>query len=712
MAKDEPDASLRELHLYTHPALLYGVISNRQPRLLRRGLSYAARTGKVRGAQTSGSALHVRLGALDLSGHDTPAEVTVLVALCEAASTGQDFKPVRAAAISLASLSSSSSGALLSPGCLTGLQHQNQQNQYTQHEQPQAWQQQQPHATGSPAAEEGLSSGGLTGSVVLPLPARRLTRPTLLLLVSDCHPDLTALVPPSGGARLLRTDLHPGSPLLGLLPDPGPVWAAVHPLGELLPAGTSGGGGGGQGATCTPTPAQQQQQHQRLQLRLGRLALSRCSVNAAGGRTLVAMLLNLSLGPGSGKPDAGLRLQTGGGAGVGTDAVAASAAEDGVECPGVGGPAATEAAASRQGSKGGGAKAGRGHGSGGNAAHGADASDGAVAAAEVAKADPNALLMSRPAVQFIQLESLAVAMALEVKDCAAAAAVAAVSVQRRLYGTVAGADLQQHQHHQHQEERGVVEFRYMLDSGCAKQRGHQAAARQGEVKERRRGGRQPGGGSSSAMAAAAGGAGAARMPAPPIAVAAAAAAGLGAALAGRRGCGGRAAWMQQQISKALQAAEAAAADADKECCFVEETRALPGGLFSCPMCPAACRGVQGLRQHLTASHGLYSYTFLTDPRVGGTDAAVPVGRHLPHAEPVAEQALLPRHVLEVRLPGSSVAPSGCDLLLRPSEDVVLLPPARRGAPPTLMARSWVFSRTAGLTRCVFTDELASGEASD
>ncbi|KXZ54619.1 hypothetical protein GPECTOR_4g684 [Gonium pectorale] len=524
-----------------------------QPRgLLRRNLSYAVRAAGAGGQATncgSSSSLLVEFGDLDLEcSGDAVKQVTFVAVLCETASTGQDFRPLCAAALTL---------------------------------------------DASPRAASGRGpTEPLARSVLLPLPARPMTRPALLLLASDALPDLGTLVP---RGRRLRADLRtPAGPkLLGILEDPSRVWAATQSLDQLVPTTNSGGAaaaatvstaGDARDGAAAATAA-------TLRLRRGQL---RRSVLAAQrpGQTLTVKLLHLDWEPeavSAVDPDSEMVPERGrarGGEG------AAAGAEDGAAGAGPG-------TRSRSGSRSRSQEPQR-HSAGGKASSGAPTQ----------RVDGVGGAMERPLCESSQLLSLAVPLSLGVRPAAQKPAGGDAPA-----GGPDAADSQE-----------VVEFRFVYGDATL----------------------------VAAMAAA--DAAAAAAAAPPAAGAPETAAGAAAsALAGGAGAGptpagsaGPAVWMHQRIQSRLlqrvraearrQAASGAGtageqapldgegeegADRPTEQYFAEEIRPGRGGSFRCPMCGVACRGVQGFRAHLPSSHGIYAYVFYDAAQLPAGDAGRP-----------------------------------------------------------------------------------------
>ncbi|KAG2433255.1 hypothetical protein HXX76_008323 [Chlamydomonas incerta] len=666
---DDVSVSLKRLHLFTHPSLLYGVIDKTRPaRFLQRNLSYALSKKHV--VQATGSELRVRLDGVAVTGKGVPQQVTLLVVLAEAASTGRDFKPVRAAAVALDT-------GVAQPGTDSDV--------------------------GGPGAQQetgGAGKGSTPRTVCLPLPKRPLTRPVLLLLASDHHPQLQGLQPEPAAPRLMNTDLRPTSrrngKLLGLLSDPCIAWAALQPLDGVLGAGGSSGaaegaataaaaetagsgsadededeeGGGEAGEGGRKRRRQGAGAVGALQLQRCRLTRSTCSVSGGAGRTLTTHLLNI---------DRGLE-------------AAGQQAED-----------RTRATRNARSSKDGGA---------------------AAAPALPPPADGQAAVLESFAVSVQELRTA-------VRPPAAAAAA----------GGAAAATAAAAQDSPEADEGSVVEFRYVFDDAS-----WAAAAAAAEA-----------GLADSDPAPTAGGA-ARGMGAAAAAAVAANAAGSGAASAG--GASARADWMQQQLANvaakeaaakeaAAQAAqEAAATDAEqhlgrkkggrgpaakqgkepkpgaagaaafafKERFFSEEVVVGPGGACRCLMCPVVCAGFQGLAVHLPASHGLYRYTCTraapqpagkaegggSSKRGGGAAKGPSNGSDggAGSAAPAKER----RHVVEVRLPAETVDFARRDLKA-PLEDAIVLatpPPPSPGqdqppaVAPAAQRVSWRYVRRAGM----------------
>ncbi|GLC48365.1 hypothetical protein PLESTB_000088100 [Pleodorina starrii] len=751
------------IHLFTHPILMYKYIDGRQPRsILRRNLSYVANPAPAavsRGgaASSSGSsALLVQLGDVALAGANQPSQITLVAVLCEMASTGRDFKPVHAAATTLACPdeaaqppAAAAAAAAAGAGAGAGSSRSSGETRGTRG----GWEPQQP--------------------LLLPLPQRKLTRPVLLLLVSDWHPDMCALVPPGPGrtaARRLRTDLRSGGPLLGLLPDPGPVWVALQPLDGILGSSSSGGGGGGggdsgshgaaaaataagpSGAAPSPQPPLVRA-HARLQR--GRLARSRCSVVAPSGATLSAMLLhldldsglNLNLSPavlaGTGPealPPAG---RDGGGNGGGALKQPSEKRQEGEQQQQQQGPqlgqqqaepaktrlgrTRSQAAAAAEAVPG---AAGAGGGRLTRSSSGSGGSGGGGGGAASLVDD----------VQVVRLTSVAVALELEVRQVAGANAAGSQRPSR--HATTAAPAEPPAAAAAAAEEDTIVEFRYVYDASWSfgpaanpragsqkpvrpaeqKRRQQQLVQRQQvllrteqqllqlhrqqqQQQEERRGG--DGGGAAAAAAAVALTHGSAdddalATPAGLVRGAQAAATAGAGRENGFRSGEDRASWMQQQMRQGRGAERDQLASCPPagvtEWYFSEEISAVAGAPLRCPMCSMRCRGLQGLQQHLPASHSLYRFTYPSaaaegpeDSDAGGSGGGGGGGGERQR-----------RQVVEVRLPAEVVDPARCDVLC-PEEDILLLQSTSEAFPAVAM-RAWCFSRAAGMAGPVYTND--------
>ncbi|GIL52949.1 hypothetical protein Vafri_8688 [Volvox africanus] len=745
MSAEGSDVSLhRGIHLFTHPTLIYSVINSRQPRFLRRNLSYASCGTVVPSSEcatTLGSALEVRLGNLTMEGANLPAQVTLVVALCEAATTGRDFKPIRAVAVTLSGRDAGQPAESAGAG-LTGL-------------------------------VSGVNQQGDAGTLLLPLPKRQLTRPMLLILASDRHPDMKALVPLDGKrGRNLQAGLRAGGTLLGLLPELCPVWAARQPLdglihdrsrksdvssirspaiGEVAPPSHVDIGTSGAAATADPVPrpgmrVQAQFQH-------GRIARSKCSVTA-NGTTLVATLLNLSLSQDLAASNLRLGRQP-------------NAARNGVQqqqqqqqqqssCElasmRLTRRRSREAAAlgSTAGAGAGAAPEGRTAVVGGRLV--CSNSGGVLefgAGNDVGR--DSGMTSVEDEVQIVRLSSLTISLELGIRQVVGTASDGgkpkAHQVPRQQAAAVA--NIPGAHPVTVEGKESIVEFRYVYDdaswSGAGGAASRKRLQQQQEQllrteqqllqlqQQRERGavgdakGSQGPGDTSVTVAGAPG--------------------------SGFWSGADRAVWMKQQMSRARDseleaeaeavrrneleqqqieqigsAAVGAAASAPVlERCFVEEMRVPVGTPFSCPLCAVTCRSFQGLQQHLPASHGLYRYTYPEAPEDGGEEEAGPdgaaggdgggadtrsatnddvvgpvTGLPTPGGRAIQRRAQLRKYVVEVRLPAEAVDPARGDLVVS-EEDVLLV--TQEGRPVWLSLRSWSYSRASGIVSPVYTDAV-------